>query len=463
MTTYYHYNSLNEKQLLNSIIEFYPVRNCLSIISENIKTKEYKEKYLPLMFFMKFETSFAYDTKDLFIASNKKNIPNKDLQVYPIAVRYIDDLNTFYIERPPFKKEISFNIRKNHSIKTNIWIPWTLTVLNNSSEHIQSSRLYFKDSCLNNETDKYVPAFTPNIYQDGRICFSNSLNSYEELNSDSEIRLKYNIIFNEYMNGGWNVDLLPAFKPLYSAFATNNKRFKNYSMIDKFFNISKEEIHDSNPHLNIKTIESIFTDSDDYHVYSKRIFSSFFLRMSVFSLEETLLFYEQVINFLQLTDISLKTKSFQEILNISKEYYQHTYGYSQIFDKINATLNHSGIDKKYLNSPDLLKIIIKNYKNTPTLQHNGQSICVSLKEVVDDVFNLGYKLESSVSSSLRAEMLLTIVNNRINKVGTSIVECDLENNTITYLDENYFPIGNLQEEYVSYLSNNLEKNHEYVD
>jgi len=463
MTIFYQYNSLNENQLINSTIQFGAVNNCLSVISNNILSKEYEEKYLPLMFFMKFDSSYSHSTKDLYTVSNKKSIPNTDLQIYPIAVRYIDDLNTYYIERPPFKKEISFNIKKNRAIKTSIWIPWTLTALSASPDYISHTRLYFSNSCLNNELDKYVPAFTPNIYQDGRICFSNSLESYNDLYSNSEIRLKYNIIFNEYMNGGWNVDLSPIFKPLCNAFDSKNKLFKNFPILDKFFNISSKEISDANPDLNIKTIDSAFAYSDDYYVQSRRMYTLFFLRLSTLSLEETLSFYQQVIEFLDIADIGLETKSFQQILLNSKLNYQSTFSYSQLFDKIDTILNSDKIDKNYHDFSGTLKIIIKNYENTSSMLHNNQPLSISLKQLVDNISNHGYKLEAVVCNSLGAEMLLTIISNKINNIGTSIVECDLDNKTITYLDENSLFNHSLTQAYTSYISLNIKRSYDYVD
>lgn len=135
----------------------------------------------------------------------------------PTAVRYTNGTNIWIIERPPFQAQITYRPTKSSSSaykkeKTyNIWMPWTVMVIDmNPQKSLYKSFLFFNDSPLTSFDDYAIPCFFPNMYTDGSMCLNqtsillqqhlSSINSY----TVSDI---YNFIINDYMMGGWNVDL----------------------------------------------------------------------------------------------------------------------------------------------------------------------------------------------------------------------------------------------------------------
>lgn len=136
--------------------------------------------------------------------------------LYPIAVRYTDNKNIWLIERPPFKATVTFkNNSSNQPSKKDyifdIWVPWTLMLLHViPEESYYNGYLYFNDGPLTSSKDSFIPCIYPNMYVDGRMCLNEtSLLLQQHLSSTEsfDISTIYNFIINDYMSGGWNVDL----------------------------------------------------------------------------------------------------------------------------------------------------------------------------------------------------------------------------------------------------------------
>lgn len=136
--------------------------------------------------------------------------------VYPIAVRWTNNKDLWLIERPPFQTKISFrNARSNSPTQKvhtfDIWVPWTLMLLQAQPEQSNyNAWLYFNDGPLNSDQDSVIPCFYPNMYNDARMCLNQTsvlLQMHLAETNKFDIRTIYNFIINDYMSGGWNLDL----------------------------------------------------------------------------------------------------------------------------------------------------------------------------------------------------------------------------------------------------------------
>jgi len=141
----------------------------------------------------------------------------------PVCVKYKSE-TCIVIERPPFK--INPNIRYSRRAyresakyirEPDIWIPWTVVLLvcnrgfNTRNARIVSY-LFFRDEPLSSFDDVVILPYTPNIFNDGRICMGDGENRFMDAinNGDfalSDISSVYSFIMNEYFMGGWNMDL----------------------------------------------------------------------------------------------------------------------------------------------------------------------------------------------------------------------------------------------------------------
>jgi len=253
----------------------------------------------PIIYDLNLTQTMSVPTKLLYSESNSKNntIPSNPL--YPIAVRYISSNGYYFIERPPFQLEIDLNITsisnygKPHFTK--IWIPWTLSVFN--PQNPSSLSIYFSHSSLTSEDSQYVPCFLPNSHAPGNICFGPTLMSPEfQLSniSSSDIKYLYSLFFNEYLNGGWNLDLTPNILPhITNIYNLSKSDPKKYPMMDAYANPSQDKIKQKCSTLSSKTISRILSEAFLSYT-SKDVFRYMFLTMSTFTLQETLDFYNEL-------------------------------------------------------------------------------------------------------------------------------------------------------------------------
>ncbi len=161
-----------------------------------------------------------YSCKDTYLNQQLLNQQDKnDIEILPIAVRYADVQNGVYVvERPPFQIPIDYYSSKdvgakmpNYLVGRKMWIPWTiLVVAKNNDCNDLICRLYFSDKSLSSFEDRVIKPFTPNLFDDSKICFGNSTWTFNQriTSGDLEYNLSniYNYLFNDYFTQ-WNSDL----------------------------------------------------------------------------------------------------------------------------------------------------------------------------------------------------------------------------------------------------------------
>jgi len=133
----------------------------------------------------------------------------------PIAVRYTNGTNLWLIERPPFQANITYKSASSSGqgkeTSYSIWMPWTVMFLNIIPEQsYYDAYLYFNDAPISSLDDVAIPCFFPNMYGDGRMCLNQSgimLQQHLSETNSFDIGTIYNFLINDYMTGGWNLDL----------------------------------------------------------------------------------------------------------------------------------------------------------------------------------------------------------------------------------------------------------------
>lgn len=171
----------------------------------------------PSMYNINYTSKKSSDFFQYFNSLTSYSIQDKDItEIYPIAVRYTNGKNLWVIERPPFKATATYRQTRSgsDSLKEksyDIWMPWTVMVLNvDFSMSSYDCHLFFNDKPLQSLEDNLVPCFFPNIYGDGRMCLNQtSIGLQQHLASTESFNIStvYNYIINDYMSGGWNLDL----------------------------------------------------------------------------------------------------------------------------------------------------------------------------------------------------------------------------------------------------------------
>jgi hypothetical protein len=304
ISNYYHRRSFPNIELYynHTFVDNLPVPVSVSIL-QNVETSSQK----------------------LIDSHHKKSINPPFRSSFPIAVRYISSSNTFYIERPPFQidaemyllpsSKISHKSKKLSGYK--IWIPWTISVFNPSNPLY--FQIFFSDSQLSTMEDLYVPCILPNTYSStSNICFGNSAEDFidiNNINSDSDIKYIYSSLFNEYMNGGWNIDLPSNLSfyihSYYSALSENLISSEKFPTLHKFFCPTKEYLTSHLPKAKKTLIDSFLSNrANSYN--SKYLYKYIIIMLSTFTLEETLSFYQE------LSSLSISKKlTFQSILDFT--------------------------------------------------------------------------------------------------------------------------------------------------
>lgn len=133
----------------------------------------------------------------------------------PIAVRYTNGTNLWLIERPPFLATVTFKTTrssydgKQHTF--DIWMPWTCMFLDIQPEKsYYDAYMFFNDGPITSLDEQAIPCIFPNMYSDGHMCLNQSLAMLQQhlyqVNS-FDVSTIYNFLINDYMSGGWNIDL----------------------------------------------------------------------------------------------------------------------------------------------------------------------------------------------------------------------------------------------------------------
>lgn len=273
---------------------------------------------------------YMVPTNHILEKQNELLTINSDKNLMPLAVRYIDKSGSHYIERPPFKINISYKNARASSpgvvVDTlSIWVPWTLTLIPSSfvNNYTPTSvKIYYSHTQLTDPKTLYFNSFFPNSYGDGRICWSNSfvnLTANDKMKSELssfDFRYWHSMMFNDYMLGGWNNDLHS--RPLAmlsnregglsghlsSAFqeVTDQEYKTDFPLVDMFRNTQNyPDLYKKIVDIMINTfqikgskVNAAATNSTYDPYVTNYDYVKFFSFMSLLSLEETLAFYEQV-------------------------------------------------------------------------------------------------------------------------------------------------------------------------
>ena len=157
--------------------------------------------------------SFFDDLKNKNNVNYKKSYFNT---FAPIAVRYTNGTNLWLVERPPFQANITYRPAGSGSVNSkqqsySIWMPWTVMLIDmQPDKSFYDSYLFFNDGPINSLDDRAIPCFFPNMYGDGRMCLNQSgvmLQQHLANTNSFDISTVYNFLINDYMSGGWNLDL----------------------------------------------------------------------------------------------------------------------------------------------------------------------------------------------------------------------------------------------------------------
>jgi hypothetical protein len=230
-------------------------------------------------------TASSFDFKDYYTSTLSSNGAINSTDLYPLAIRYVDEMQGIYvIERPPFKVDIDFSSRPSNRSRVNpsflankqMWIPWTVTIINFDKENIRYDLdIYFNNKPLESLDDLVLPALLPNI-SNGKVCMGNNPLPKEDIYNKSSDQVSvvnlYNFLFNSYFMGNWNSDLLQFIPNI------------------KFFQEKVNQICSST-----KKIPSGFSQLDEWQFYSSASYltKSLFL-FSHLSLEELFEYIEFV-------------------------------------------------------------------------------------------------------------------------------------------------------------------------
>lgn len=230
----------------------------------------------------------------------------------PICVRY-KSRNVIVVERPPLKintrirygKGSFYNKRlANPKAENEIWIPWSVLVMVSQNGFFSGVRsdcdfyLFYRSSPLSSFDDILVPAFTPNVFADGRMCLGRTESVLFEKTNSHEIDCQnvkdiYNFVVNEYFSGGWNLDvtnlgyewfrneirnskftkwILDRASSLNNSYILNfekNCNFSNYGLNDQHFSYKKIYRYYMN-YLSLLTLDEVNILLDNLVVYANR-------------------------------------------------------------------------------------------------------------------------------------------------------------------------------------------------
>jgi hypothetical protein len=183
--------------------------------NSNVISNELQSVF-PFISEIKYDVSLTSYFLENLKSKNTVNYDKSFLNTFaPIAVRYTNGTNLWLIERPPFQANITYKSSgSNHHGKEtsySIWMPWTVMLLDVHPEQSSyEAHLYFNDGPIGSLDDLAVPCFFPNMYGDGRMCLNQSgvmLQQHLSRTNSFDIATIYNFLINDYMSGGWNLDL----------------------------------------------------------------------------------------------------------------------------------------------------------------------------------------------------------------------------------------------------------------
>lgn len=363
----------------------------------------YVANKMPFVYSLAYEPVLQIKTSDTYKIIHSASLPSLPEHLLPIAVRYIDSSGNYYIERPPFQIEVDMRATYNKYRENakrmppyKVWIPWTISVYRPGQPELY---VFFSHSSLSSLDQLYTNCFLPNVYTDSKVCFSNSLESLHDYsNSPDNIRTNYSYMFNEYMNGGWNLDLSPniykalEFSTKHSSYLSKEEKEivdrmdKDYPLVKLFLNPPKEYIKKHFPKMTARQLEACEYRTSYYH--NSKSYKYMFMIMSTFNVDETLEFYRQISEL----HFSLRTcrfserpvnanegiKTFQDIINHRSSNEQETIAtkttslYHSLYGAISSEVSSSSTERLQIDLGYDTNIIFINYENY-TEYHNTKS------------------------------------------------------------------------------------------
>lgn len=308
-----------------------------------------KTHCLPISTSFDYSYNGSYKFTDLYNFRNRLVNPTLPETPYPVAVRYIDEDGYYYIERPPFEMnvDISVNTRSRLAGNVKIWMPWTLAIIHPSNPW--GMKVYFSSKPLQDKDSRYIPSILPNTYSDGSICFGRSVSDHDVDslgNAAGKIKEIYSTVFNEYMTGGWNIDLSPVITNLLPS------NYQKGSMVDFYVHMTADDIRAKYPRIKHSSALKIVYGSSHNRL---SVFKYMFYRLSMMSLEETLQFYDEI---LYQKDHN-KYTTFDKLLQQTRH---NQTGYQHLLNKISSTL-----EREYdhsIQSNVSFDILLTNYAET---------------------------------------------------------------------------------------------------
>lgn len=333
-----------------------------------IQTSDYYPKIHKVNYLVKNTSSFMK-----FLQNNYSlNINSLNLnELYPIAVRYTNNKNLWVIERPPFQATITYRQTRSSSksekyLTFDIYMPWTIMVLDiDYHSSFYSAWVYFNDSPLQSLDDEIIPCFFPNTYTDGRLCLNQTTIGLQRYLADTNqftISNVYNYLLNDYMSGGWNLDLgIQTFDYITSNVTTD------FSLLYK----TKEAVRYGDNSLNIK---SSITPTGRIN-YSKMI-TNLLKYFSTLSLDQSLQFVSEAKQSSQ--KIKRVTTLNKVLENITSSSRSHS-DFSSFFNDFFSNVSQSSIyySAYLISHPDSL-ISNDHYGNTADYKDDMVALMASL-------------------------------------------------------------------------------------
>lgn len=412
-------------------------------------------------------SNFSLPLKDFSQYSALCKKPDSEINNLPIATRYITKNGFYFIERPPFKTTIDFH-KSGSSSKSKsaisgdveIWIPWTLTIIN--PENPSETAIFLSHQQLSQNNDVYINSIFPNTYSNGRICFSNSLTSLNLANSTIvnnrvDIRHLYSLIINDYIGGGWNTDLTSNLHAVTSYSHLINKN--NYPLLYKFLHIDSSALTNKYPKMRPSTISKFVNYFNKYSHTVYDFYKYMFYSLSLFTLEESLQFYSELAAFSEKNAHSLITVKFHSLLKDLEKRYPHEVRYELLPSAIASGLPNL-VDNQ--NSGDIKRGVIvltnyeKDYKLSELISGIGLNYPERMLAFIDPI--IANELIQNINENSSDDHPVYILDMQTNTYTTHQTKnyIDYKNFISNYIIENYTKQADAPEGAFALDSNNIK-------
>lgn len=353
--------------------------------------------------------------------------------LYPISVRYIKD-RQYYVERPPFRVSATYKVTSIRDPLTfSFWMPWTIFSI---SENYQDITYAFSSAnSLTSLDDFYFPLLTPNIWADGKICYSNSLNNYYEMNPKMSIRDNFSTKINEYFAGGWNGDITSIMTHLY--FHNCHEILSesdNYNILYDYLYPTTDQIDQLVDSYSSKKIKNILRQifyreiecsgtkrypvfnlnihRDSHHIYSLDF-------LSKLTLSETLQLHSQILDYLSKYK-SQFLKSFSSIVNKNS-----SNSFSHFSHLATAVPTYTSINRSYFdNAHENLDAIYSIYLVVDKSLYTSHFFPNDINAITNFAFSSSYNQSYNTDSIIR----LFFNHKNFHKILTDILQGSFSGN-----------------------------------